>query len=195
MKFKTIFLKIHLISLTILLINFLINVVLEISLVSTLCIVIKILFYISGGVLFFYYIKPFKKTALYFSIYIFSPVVIFFSWLTDGLFGAILSSFFIFFFNPNDVRFENEQIQIKTKFEGFMGMCCKYEVIEKKYCLFEKKLTEFQFEKDLYIKQNEVKIQNDVLQIHLRLKEYDEEKDGYIINDTILKIPLKNKLE
>lgn len=191
LKFKPIFIKVHLISLSILLINFLIHTIFEISLASSLRLVVKILFYISGGILFFYYIKPFKKRVLYFSIYVFSPVFIFFSWLTDGLMGALLSSFFIFFFNPGDVRFENDQIQIKTKFEGLLGACCKYEVIEKKYFLFERKAADFKFEESLNIKKNEVKIQNDVLQIHLQLKEYDQEKEDYITKDTTLNIHLK----
>lgn len=191
-KFKKIFLRIHLGTFIVLLINFIINAVFEIGLISNLRLVLKILFYVSACILFFYYVKPFKKRALYFSIYIFSPVLIFISWLIDGIFGAILGSVFLFFFVPNDTRFENDQIQINTKFQGLLGMCCKYEVIEKKYFLFERKIGEFQFESDLYFKKEGVKIQDNILQMHLILKDYDEVKDGYITKDTTIYAVLKH---
>ncbi|WP_134151260.1 hypothetical protein [Flavobacterium sp. 270] len=106
--------------------------------------------------------------------------------------GAILSSFFLFFFLPNDIRFENDQIQIKTKFEGLLGMCCKYEVIEKKFFLFETKIGEFQNEESLYFKQNDIEIQKNKLVIHLKLKDYDVKEDHYILKNSTLEIPLRN---
>jgi hypothetical protein len=142
-RFKNIILRIHLTTLIILLINFIINVVFEISLIANLRLVLKILFYVSACILFFYYVKPFKKIALYFSIYIFSPFIIFISWLIDGIFGAVLGSIFLFFFVPNDIRFENDDIQINKKFGGFLGRCCEYEVIEEECFLFEKNIAKF----------------------------------------------------
>lgn len=191
-KFKKILLRIHVITFIILLINFIINVVFEIGLISNLRLVLKILFYVSACILFFYYVKPFKKRALYFAVYIFSPLLIFISWLIDGIFGAILGSVFLFFFVPNDTRFENDQIQINTKFQGLVGMCCKYEVIEKKFFLFERKIGEFQFERSLYFEKEDVKIQDNILQMHLILKGYDEAKDDYKVKDTTIYAVLKH---
>lgn len=191
-KFKKIFLRIHFGTFIILLINFIINAVFEIGLISNLRLVLKILFYVSACILFFYYVKPFKKRALYFSIYIFSPFLIFIGWLIDGIFGAILGSVFLFFFVPNDTRFENDKIQINTKFQGLLGMCCKYEVIEKKFFLFERKIGEFQFESDLYFKKEGVKIQDNILQMHLILKDYDGVKDRYVAKDTTIYAVLKH---
>jgi len=191
-KFKKIFLRIHLVTFIILLINFIINGVFEIGLISNLRLVLKILFYGSACILFFYYVKPFKKRALYFSVYIFSPVLIFIGWLIDGIFGAILGSVFLFFFVPNDTRFENDKIQINTKFQGFLGSCCKYEVIEKKYFLFERKIGEFQSEEDFCFKKEGVKIQDNILQMHLIFKDYDQEKDRYVAKDTTIYAVLKH---
>jgi len=191
-KFKKILLRIHITTLIILLINFLVNIIFEISLIANLRLVLKILFYVSACILFFYYVKPFKKIALYFSIYIFSPLLIFISWIIDGVFGAILGSVFLFFFVPNDTRFENDQIQINTKFQGFLGACCKYEVIEKKYILFERKMGEFQFDENLYLRKNSIKIQDNILQMHLTIKDYDDEKDRHIAKDTIVYAVLKH---
>ncbi len=192
-KFKKLLLRIHITTLIILLINFIINVVFEISLVANLRLVLKILFYISACILFFYYVKPFKKRALYFSIYIFSPIFIFIGWLIDGIFGAVLGSFFLFFFVPNDIRFENDQIQINKNFEGFLSACCKYEVIEKKFFLFERKIGEFQFEDNLYLRKEDIQIQKDILKIHLILKNYHpQEDDHYVTTDTIIYTALKH---
>lgn len=191
-KIKNIILRIHLTTLIILLINFIINVVFEISLIANIRLVLKILLYVSACILFFFYVKPFKKRALYFSIYIFSPVFIFISWLIDGIFGAILGSIFLFFFVPNDNRFENDQIQINRKTAGLLGACCKYEVIEKKSFLFERKVSEFQFGDNLYFRKNDIKIQDNILQIHLILKDYDFEKDRYVAKDTTIYTILKN---
>lgn len=190
--FKKILLRIHLTTLIILLVNFLINVIFEIGLIANLRLVLKILFYVSACILFFYYAKPFKKRVLYFSIYIFSPFLIFISWIMDGILGAILGSFFLFFFVPNDNRFENDEIQINTKFQGLLGACCTYEVIEKKYFLFERKIGEFQFEENLYFKKNDIKIQDNILQMHLILKDYNLEKDRYVAKDTTIYTILKN---
>ncbi len=187
-KIKNIILRIHLTTLIILLIN----VVFEISLIANIRLVLKILVYLSACILFFFYVKPFKKRALYFSIYIFSPVFIFISWLIDGIFGAILGSIFLFFFVPNDNRFENDQIQINKKTAGLLGACCKYEVIEKKSFLFERKVSEFQFGDNLYFRKNDIKIQGNILQIHLILKDYDFEKDRYVAKDTTIYTILKS---
>jgi len=138
-RFKKILLRIHLGTLIILLlVNFILYNIFDVTLSSNLSFVLKILFYISACILFFYYIKPFKKKALYFGFYFLSPIFIFFSWLGDGIFGALLGSIFLFFFEmPEDVRFKNDQIEIKSKFHGFLGSCCSYEVNENKYFLFE----------------------------------------------------------
>lgn len=189
---KKIFLRIHIITLIILLINFIINIVFEISLIDNLRLILKILFYVSACILFFYYVKPFKKRALYFSIYIFSPVLIFITWIIDGIFGAVLGSIFLFFFVPNDIRFEDDQIQINRNFKGFLGSCCTYEVIEKKYFLFERKIGKFQFERNLYFRKQDIKIQDNILQMHIILKEYDDEKNSYFAKDTTIYAVLKH---
>ncbi len=191
-KFKKILLRIHITTLIILLINFIISVVFEISLIANLRLILKVLFYFSACILFFYYVKPFKKIALYFSIYIFSPVFILISWLIDGVFSAVVGSFFLFFFVPNDIRFENDQIQINKKFEGLLDACCKYEVIEKKCFLFEKNRAEFQFEDNLYFRKEDIQIQKDTLKMHLILKNYHpQEDDHYVTTDTIIYTVLK----
>lgn len=191
-KLKKILLRIHLATLIMLVFNVLVIGAFGFNLISNLSLILKILFYGSGCLLFFFYIKPFKKKAIYFGFYFFYPIFAFFGWLMDGIFGAILSSFLFLFFMPNDCRFENDQIQINKKFAGFFGGCCKYEIIEKKYFLFQKKVYDFQYEEDMHFRKNDIKIQDNSLQIHLILKDYDYNENHEITKDTILKIPLKD---
>lgn len=190
-KFKKLLLKIHIGILILLIVNFVVNAIFRISLISDLRFILKVLFYISACILFFYYIKPFKKISIYFSLYIISPILIFLSWLIDGILGALLGSVFFFFFAPDEIRFENDQIQINKIFNGFLGECCTYEVIEKKYFLFEKNIGEFYFEDNLNFRKEDIKIEKNRLKIHLILKNYHQQEDYYITTDTIIYTPLK----
>lgn len=192
--FKKILLRIHLTTLLLFCINVLIIVIFRVSLISNLLLILRVLFYVSAAVLFFFYIKPFKKKAIYFGFYFFYPIFAFLGWLMDGIFGAILSSFLFLFFAPTDCRFENDQIQINKNFTGFFGGCCKYEVIEKKYFLFQKKVGDFKYEEDLYFRKNDIKIQDNILQMHLILKDYDYNENHYITKDTIIYTILKTKI-
>ena len=190
-KLKKVSLYTHIVSLILLLINFSIKIAFELNLAANLLFVFKILFYISAVVLFFLYVKPFKKISLYFSIYVFSPVIIGLSWLFDGIFGAILASIFLFFFMPNDVRFENNEILINQKFGGLFGRCCKYEVIRKKMFLFEEKVSDFDFNRNIYVQKNDIKITDSILKMHLILKDYDILEDHYIAKDTTIYVIMK----
>lgn len=191
-KFKKILLKIHIGILILLIVNFVVNAIFRISLISDLCFILKVLFYISACILFFYYITPFKKISIYFSLYIISPILFFVSWLIDGILGALLGSVFLFFFAPDEIRYENDQIQINKIFKGFLGECCTYEVIEKKYFLFERNIGEFYFEDNLNFRKEDIEIEKDRLKIHLILKNYHHQEDYYITTDTIIYTPLKN---
>lgn len=190
-KLKKAFLYTHIVSLILLLINFCLKIAFELSLASNLLLIFKILFYTSAVFLFFIYAKPFKKISLYFSIYVVSPIIIGLGWLVDGIFGAILSSIFLFFFMPNDVRFENNEILINKKFGGFLGRCCEYEVIRKKTFLFEEKAADFSFDKNLYFQKNDIKIKENILKMHLILKDYDIHEDHYIAKDTTIYVMMK----
>ncbi|MET3027396.1 hypothetical protein ABXT06_12000 [Flavobacterium sp. UW10123] len=193
MNFKKILLRIHLGTLIILLFsNIIFNIVFDVSLSSNLRFALKILFYVSACILFFYYVKPFKKKALYFGFYTLSPIFIFLSWLADGIFGGLLASVFLFFFGlPNDVKFANDQIEVKTKFQGFLGSCCTYEVIEKKCFLFEKKLAEFKIEEGLDFNKSTFEIQKNKVKIRYTLEDYDMKENHYVTKDTVVYVLLK----
>ncbi|TPG38795.1 hypothetical protein EAH81_15050 [Flavobacterium pectinovorum] len=190
-KLKKVFLKIHLASIILLLINFCIKIIFGLSLIGNLILLFKISLYTSGLLLFFLYLKPFKKLSFYFSLYVFSPILIGLSWLIDGISGAILGSLFLFFFVPSDVRFENNEIVINKKFGGLLGRCCDYEVVKKKMFLFEEKAAEFNFDKNIYLKKKDVQLRENYLEIHLVLKDYDLKEDQYIEKDTTIFVLMK----
>lgn len=190
-KLKKIFLKIHLTSILLLLINFCIKIIFGLSLLWKLLLIFKILLYASGMLLFFLYLKPFKKLSFYCSFYILSPIIIGLSWLMDGIFGAILGSIFLFFFMPSDVRFENDEILINKRFGGLLGRCCDYEVVKKRMFLFEEKAAEFNLEENIYLKKKDVQLRENYLQIHLLLKDHDLKEDHYIAKDTTIFVLIK----
>ena len=93
---KKTLLKIHLVLAIILIINFLCQTNFNISINRKILFGLKLIFYITGVLLFFKTIKPFQKISIYFSLYLVSPILIFIGWLFDGIFGAILGSIFLY---------------------------------------------------------------------------------------------------
>ncbi len=117
----------------------------------------KIILYITGFILFFWSLKPFKKKAIYFSYYFFTPVIAFLGYIFGGVFlVGILGSVLLFPIFPKEKAFEKGDILVYHKFQGFLGACCSYEIYQKKFGIFEKHLKdikvdgEIDFEKDTY---------------------------------------------
>lgn len=190
-KMRKTLLKFHLTSVSFLILNFLCGISFDISLNYRLTLLIKILFYLSGIILFFFYLKPFKKIAFYFMFYIISPFLLFISILIDGILGGILISFFVFFISPPDVRFDDENIKIYKVQTGLLGGCCQYEITQNEFLLFEKKIAEFKFEENLQFGKSEIKYNNENLTIKMVLKGYNEETQNYYAKDSVINIPLK----
>ena len=188
---KKTLLKFHIISVSFLIVNLLCGISFDISLNYRIALLVKILFYLSGIVLFFLNLKPFKKIALYFLFYLISPLLLFLSILIDGIFGGILISFFVFFISPPDVRFQDENIKIYKVHSGLLGGCCQYEITQNEFLLFEKKIGEFRFEENLQFEKTEVNYNDKKLTIKMVLKEYNSETQNYYAKDSVISIPLK----
>lgn len=189
-KRKDIFIKIHIYLIIFILVNLIVKSFFNISLNSQLIFALKIILYLSGVILFFLNLKPFRKALLYYSLYFISPILIFLGWLADGIFGAIVGSIFLFFFGPSEHKFQNNEIKIYRQFQGFMGSCCTYEVIKKEFFIFDRKVTEFEFENPDFNK-IDLKIRKDTIYLHFILKDYDLNEDHYIAKDSIIKLNLK----
>jgi hypothetical protein len=184
-------LKFHIISVSFLIVNFLCGITFDISINYRIALLVKILFYLSGIVLFFLNLKPFKKIVLYFLFYLISPFLLLLSILIDGIFGGILISFFVFFISPPDVRFQDENIKIYKVHSGFLAGCCQYEITQNELLLLEKKIGEFKFEENLQFEKSKINYNDKKLTIKMLLKEYNAETENYYAKDSVINIPLK----
>ncbi|MBF9254387.1 hypothetical protein I2I11_13865 [Pontibacter sp. 172403-2] len=139
--------KVHLGLLMFLLLNLLLSVVLDLGFDNRLMFLVRVLIYASGVLLFFLTIKNRTAITHYSSLYILSPIIVFFSWLADGILGALLGSMFFAFLAPPDTIVQNDKYQIRSQYTGFLGGCCSYSLYETQLPLFEKKIGEFRAER------------------------------------------------
>ena len=180
--------KFHFYLLGFCLLIFLVKSTVGFSLNHGLSYFLKILLYTSGIILFIWYFRPFKKVAIYFGIYAITPILTFFFWAFGGILSGILASIVLYPIYPNNIKVENEKVVIYTKHQGFLGACCSYEVFEKKYFLFEKKMTEIKLSELSEIKSELISAENGTTQWKITHKKYNDETDKFIESDTIIPI-------
>ncbi len=149
--------KFHFYLLIFLIAHFIVGKLCGYGLSQSIVFVFKIILYLTGFVLFFWSLKPFKKTIIYFFYYFFTPLIAFFGYFFGGVFlVGILGSILLFPVYPKEKAFEKKDIIVYHKFQGFLGACCSYEIYQKKYIIFEKHRQdikvdgEIDFEKDTY---------------------------------------------
>jgi hypothetical protein len=143
---------------------------------------LKIILCVSGFVLFFLSLKPFKKRTIYFSYYFVTPVIAFLGYLFGGIFlMGILGSILLFPIFPKEKAFNKEEIIVYHKFQGFLGACCSYEIYQKKFGVFEKHLIDIKVDGTDF---DESQIFSDEESVKIKYKVYDYKKD--IEKDTLL---------
>jgi hypothetical protein len=184
MKYRILLLRLHFGLLVFVILNFILGQLTGFSIASFLLLTIKYIFYISGLLLFFLTIKPFEKKAIYFSIYILSPLGVVLAWLVDGIFGAVMASLFMWTISVDDFVVKNDNYKISQPFAGFMSACCKYSVKKNYYYLIEKKLGNFSFnEYDLSSAKFTVDENKHIVYLHYQ---FDQVNNKRQIADTIL---------
>ena len=141
-QIRDIITRIHFCLLGFVLLNFTLKNTIEISLNYRFAYLITILIYSSGIILFFWNFKPFKKKAIYFSIYIVTPILTLSFWIFGGIFFGLLASIVLYPVQPNKLAIEKGNISIYENTQGFLGRCCPYMITEKQYLIFEKKIKE-----------------------------------------------------
>ncbi len=100
----------------------------------------RIILYLSGIILFFKTLKPFKGISIYFSFYTISVLIIGLAFKPGGIFLAILVSILMYPIYPQQIEYETQAIRIYDRYQGVMSRCCSYEVIKPKLYIFEKYL-------------------------------------------------------
>lgn len=110
----------------------------DVGLIYEADLILKIIVALTGLTLFFYYLKPFKKINLYFSIYAIFAGLLIVSLILRGISGGLLASVLLFPFYPDQLAFQQDNVRIYMPYQGFMAACCKYEIREEKMLIFEK---------------------------------------------------------
>ncbi|MBP4138686.1 hypothetical protein [Flavobacterium geliluteum] len=181
--------KIHFYVLGFILLNFTIQLIIGFSLNSNVIFILKILIYFSGFALFFKYRKPFRKISIYFFYYLLSGLIIIMFWLFGGIFLAILSSIILFPVYPKEIKYEKDNLKVYSKFKGFLGSCCSYEIAESKLFVFEKYCGDIKLDVgDINAKGTSLKIVNDSIEYKHVIIDY---KDNKREMDTIEKIKIE----
>ncbi|BAO55509.1 hypothetical protein [Nonlabens marinus] len=183
--------KVHLLLLVFVLLNFIAKTMIGVGLNYELTYFIVLLVYISGTFLFFWSIKPMNKVIIYYSYYIITPVLTLCFWLFGGVFFGLLTSITLYPIYPNEIKAENEKNVIYSKYQGFMGACCCYEVTEKKYWFLEEKKTEINLEQEIDFTNVSVTSTKKIIQLKFPLSKYDEATKRFIKSDSIIEIQTK----
>jgi hypothetical protein len=185
--------KMHFYLLAFIFFNFIIGLLSGLSLNYKIVFSLKIILYLSGFILFFFRHKL-KKTVLYFSFYFISPIILILFWLFGGIFLGILSSIIMFPINLKEVGYEKDDLRAYSKFEGFLGRCCTYEIVKSKLLIFEKKYGEIKHDGTLYGELDDntryIKIENDSIIFKYEIRDYDYNKEIEIKYDTIQRIKI-----
>lgn len=183
--------KFHFYLLGFSLLNFILKITIEISLNYKVADVAALLVYASGVILFFWNFKPFKKVGLYFSFYLITPFFAFLFWAFGGIFLAIVTSIVLYPIYPNDLEKEYGEISIYGKFQGFMGMCCSYQLTEKKYWLLEKKIMEINLNESIDFNKASLISTDGKSKLKIKYNKYEFGPERTVETDTIIKIKTK----
>ncbi len=131
-------LNIHFIALIIAILNSIVKNLTRYSLAGHIELGIELLVTISGLLLFFLYLQPFKKINYYFSVYAVIAFFLLIGLIFRGLVWGLVLSVILFPLIPDDIEYEENGIVVSTPFQGFMTPCCTYQIKERQLLLFEK---------------------------------------------------------
>jgi hypothetical protein len=177
---KYILTRIHFSSLAFVVINFLLRELVSFN--SNIVFIVKIIICVTGAVLFIYNFRPFKKKAIYYAAYVFSPLLVIIAWLVDGIFGAILASALLFFIYPKEEVYKKNGIIIYKEFAGFLNVGRTYEINETKLLLFEKPIGRIRTDDPLDFENSSVIIKKDSAVVKYKLS---SDENIQIMNDTV----------
>jgi hypothetical protein len=158
--------RFHFLLLILLLCNFGLNELVGFGINSNLTVGLKGILYLTGVVLFFINLRPFKKLAIYYSFYVMTPVVLVAFYSIHGIFLGLLSSLVLAPIMPVKADYSKDDIKIYSKFSGFLGRCCEYYATENTLYLFEKFKGTIYTEEVIDFNEAEVNLKNDSILIY-----------------------------
>jgi len=163
----------------------------EISLNYSLTFIFKIIFILTGIILFFWNIKPFRKIEIYFSIFIISPILIFTCWIFDGLLGALVASIILAPFQPNISEYQINDYRIYKENTGFLDSCCDYEITEREFLFLEKRIDKILIDGDIDFEKSKLESENGILKFTYEYENYDYELEKTVKGDSTIIIGTK----
>lgn len=129
--------RIHFSLLLLLLFNFGLKELIGYGINNTLVIGLKIILYLTGIVLFFRSVRPFKKASIYYSYYLCTPTVLAMIYILNGIFLGLLSSILLAPMMPIQPDYNDGNIKVYSRFKGFLAGCCTYYATQDKLLVFE----------------------------------------------------------
>ena len=180
--------KIHFYLLGIAILNFTLKSTIEISLNYKLTYLITLLVYTSGIILFIWNFKPFKKIGFYFSFYAITPILTLLFWLFGGIFLGIVASIVLYPIQPNNIEVEKDNFVIYQKTEGFLGMCCAYEITEKQFSILEKRIKEIDLNTEIEFNEKSLYTANGKTELKIKYEKYQFAEHSLPKKDTIILI-------
>jgi hypothetical protein len=180
--------KIHFYLLGFALLNFILKSTIEISLNYRLAYLITILIYASGIFLFFWSFRPFKKIGFYFGLYVITPILTLLFWLFGGIFFGITASIVLYPIQPNQIEIEKNNFVIYQKTQGFLGMCCPYEITEKQFLILERRVKEINLNNEIEFNDNSIYTTNGKTELKIKFEEYQFLERSLPERDTIILI-------
>lgn len=130
--------NLHFALLILLLCHFGMNISAGWGLNSNLTVALKGVLYLTGIVLFFTCLRPFKKMAFYYLFYLMTPVILILFYFVHGIFFGLGSSLVLAPIMPFKADFDGDHIKVYSKFNGFLGPCCEYYVTKKSFYVLER---------------------------------------------------------
>lgn len=137
-KLQKVLIKFHFAVLIIVLLNTFFEILTIYSLDDHLESAMVIAVILSGSIHFFFCLRPLKKIALYFSVYVLLVILAVLTWAFRSFFFGVILIILLYPVFPGEIEYEQEGIIISVPFQGFMSRCCTYEVKERKLFIFEK---------------------------------------------------------
>jgi hypothetical protein len=168
--------------------NFILKNKIEISLNYKLTYLITLLVYTSGIILFIWNFKPFKKIGFYFSFYAITPILTLVFWLFGGIFLGIVASIVLYPIQPNNIEIEKDNFIIYQKTEGFLGMCCEYEITEKQFLILEKSIKEIDLSNEIEFNERSLYTKNGKTELKIKYEKYQFAEHSLPKRDTIILI-------
>ena len=187
-QIRDIITKIHFFLLGFSLLNFTLKSTIETSLNYRFAYLITILIYVSGIILFFWNFKPFKKIGFYFGFYAITPILTLLFWLFGGIFLEIIASIVLYPIQPNNIEIEKDNFMIYQKTEGFLGMCCEYEITEKEFLILEKRIKEIDLYNEIEFNEKSLYTKNGKTELKIKYEKYQFAEHSLPKRDTIILI-------